>query len=151
MIDVSDSAWQWITIIHLAATWFLVGLIWIIQVVHYPSFDAIGREGYQEFQRKHMSGMGAVVGPPWLVEGISVLAVFFAAPTTGALILATIGGLLEAVVIGVTVLLSIPAHEKLTSGYDKAAHHRLVRTNWIRTVAWTARGIIAVALMATAF
>ena len=27
-----------VTLVHAAATWFLVGLIWIIQVVHYPLF-----------------------------------------------------------------------------------------------------------------
>ncbi len=150
MIDVSETAWQWITIIHVCATWFLVGLIWIIQVVHYPSFDAIGRDGYETFQRKHMTAMGAVVGPPWLVEGLAVLAVFFFAPTYSALVLATIGGVLEAVIIGVTVMRSMPAHAQLAEGYNDAAHHQLVRTNWYRTAAWTARGAIAVALLATA-
>ena len=55
--------------------------------------------------------------------------------------------LLEAVVIGVTVRASIPAHERLTHGFDADAHDRLVRTNWLRTAAWTARTVIAVVLV----
>ena len=93
--------------------------------------------------------MGLLVGPAWLVEGIAVLAVFFLAPTPTALALATVGGVLEAVVIGVTIFASIPAHERLTAGFDDAAHHRLVRSNWLRTWSWTARGVIAIVLVVT--
>lgn len=150
LIETSASSWLWVTAIHLAATWFLVGLIWVIQVVHYPSFDAIERERYGAFQQRHMNGMGAVVGLPWLIEGIAVLAVFFTAPDRTSLVLAGIGGVLEAIVIAVTVLRSIPAHERLTSGYDADAHRRLVQTNWLRTGAWSARGLIAIALVVLA-
>jgi len=94
--------------------------------------------------------MGAVVGLPWLIEGIAVLAVFFTAPDRTSLVLAGIGGVLEAIVIAVTVLRSIPAHERLTSGYDADAHRRLVQTNWLRTGAWSARGLIAIALVVLA-
>ena len=30
-------------LVHLAATWFLAGLIWVIQLVHYPLFAAVER------------------------------------------------------------------------------------------------------------
>ena len=46
-----------------------------------------------------------------------------------------------------TALLSIPAHQRLASGFDSAAHRSLVRANWIRTLAWTARGLIAMAML----
>jgi hypothetical protein len=31
-------------VIHLAVTWALLGLIWTIQVVHYPLFKDVGRD-----------------------------------------------------------------------------------------------------------
>jgi hypothetical protein len=34
-------------------------------------------------------------------------------------------------------------HNALANGFDAQAHARLVDTNWIRTLAWTARGIFA--------
>ncbi len=146
MIDLGETTWQVATIIHLAATWALVGLIWTIQVAHYPSFDAIDRDEYRRFQAAHMTKMGSLVGPPWLIEGLGVLAVFLLAPTTTTQLLAVVGGLLEAVVIAVTLRASIPAHEKLSNGFDEATMSELLRTNWWRTWAWTARGVIAVAL-----
>ena len=33
-------------IIHAAATWFMVGLIWFVQIVHYPMFANVGRDSF---------------------------------------------------------------------------------------------------------
>jgi len=47
-----------------------------------------------------------------------------------------------------TWLWQVPAHRRLEAGFDAAAHLRLTRTNWVRTAAWTARSVIALALAA---
>jgi hypothetical protein len=39
---------------------------------------------------------------------------------------------------------------RLSTGFDPVVHRRLVRTNWVRTAAWTARGAAAVAMIAVA-
>lgn len=148
MSVAADSAlWATIVIVHAGATWFLVGLIWTIQLVHYPSFSSIDPEVYRDFQQRHMHRMGQLVGLPWLVEGITVLGVFLLAPDDRVRLLAAVGGVLEIVVIAVTVRSSIPAHNSLSQGFDELAHRRLLRTNWLRTGAWTARGIIALILL----
>jgi hypothetical protein len=54
-----------------------------------------------------------------------------------------LGAVLAAVPVLVTVTLSVPAHEQLAGGFDAAAHARLVGTNWLRTLAWTAHGAVA--------
>ena len=41
-----------------------------------------------------------------------------------------------------TALLQAPIHTRLMKGFDAALVRRLIITNWIRTVAWTARGIL---------
>jgi len=41
-----------------------------------------------------------------------------------------------------TPTLQGPGHQQLTKKFDPALWRRLVRTNWIRTAAWTARGIL---------
>jgi hypothetical protein len=55
-----------------------------------------------------------------------------------------LGLALVAVVWTSTALLQVPAHRKLAAGYHAGAHRRLVRTNWVRTAAWTARGALVV-------
>ena len=41
-----------------------------------------------------------------------------------------------------TVLLQVPLHARLAAGHDEHAARRLVATNWIRTAAWTSRGVM---------
>jgi hypothetical protein len=46
-----------------------------------------------------------------------------------------------------TAVLQVPLHATLTKGYDERAIAMLVSTNWIRTVAWSARGVLALLMI----
>ena len=37
----------WVLLAHVAATLYLVGLIWVVQGVHYPLFARVGPEQAQ--------------------------------------------------------------------------------------------------------
>jgi hypothetical protein len=49
-----------------------------------------------------------------------------------------------------TALWQAPMHGRLSSGYDADLHNRLVRTNWLRTVGWTVRGGLVLAMLGAA-
>jgi hypothetical protein len=55
------------------------------------------------------------------------------------------GLVLLAVVWLSTALLQVPRHTELGGGYSTRAHRALVATNWLRTVAWSARGALVLA------
>jgi hypothetical protein len=57
------------------------------------------------------------------------------------------GAATEAVAIGTTAFVSAPLHERLNAHFDQALLKRLVATNWIRTVAWTVRAGLAIAML----
>jgi hypothetical protein len=42
-----------------------------------------------------------------------------------------------------TAFVQVPLHARLSAGFDTRAHRRLVATNWVRTLSWTARGLLA--------
>jgi hypothetical protein len=52
---------------HLAVTLFMLGVIWFVQVVHYPLFAKVGQEGFTLYSKAHSHLTGYVVGPPMLV------------------------------------------------------------------------------------
>jgi hypothetical protein len=134
----------WLPIAHAAATLYMVGLIWFVQIVHYPLFASVGEPGFPAYERQHVRRTGRVVVVPMLVElGTAVAMVGCAG---GAL--AGLGLVLLAVIWGSTWLWQVPAHRRLEGGFDAATHRRLVRTNWVRAVAWSARGLIALVLLA---
>ena len=128
---------------QVAVTWSLVGLIWTIQVVHYPLMSRVGEARFAEYQREHMRRITWLVGPLMLAEVGLALALWMRAATPNEERLGWIGALLLLVIWGATAAFSVPAHGRLEAGFDENAHARLVATNWIRTGAWTLRGALA--------
>ena len=137
-------------IVHLAATLAMVGLIWFVQVVHYPLFGAVGADEFTVYERDHQRRTAWVVGPFMAVEGTAALAVVVWPMGQLGRGLPLAGLVLLAVIHASTVFLQVPAHRHLSSGYDQAVVTRLVATNWIRTVSWSARGAMAAAMLVVA-
>ena len=135
---------------HLVSTLVLVGVIWTVQVVHYPLMALVGEDRFVAYEAAHSPRMAAVVMIPWTVQGLTTLGLLVARPAgvPGALVL--IAATAAAVPVIVTVVASVPAHVALGSGFDPAVHRRLVRTNWIRTFAWTVHAPVAVAILVSA-
>lgn len=131
-----------IFILQLASTWFLVGLIWTIQVVHYPLFAGVGEDRFTAYEASHARLITLVVGPAMLLEAATTLLFIAIRPAGAPVWAAWLGLALLAIVWGSTALLQIPAHGRLAEGFDASVHAGLVGTNWIRTIAWTARGVL---------
>lgn len=132
-----------IVVRHSGATLCMTGLIWCVQVVHYPLKSAVGGEFFVTYQAHHMRRAGWVVGPPMLVEGLTS-GWLVLAPPEGVPWAAAVSGLgLLIVIWGATAVFSVPGHARLSVGFDPVVHRRLVRTNWIRTVGWTGRSAVA--------
>ena len=123
-----------------ASTWSLVGLIWFVQGVHYPLMRQVGDTGFKEYESLHMSRTTWIVAPLMLTELGTNLLLFWRPGIFDAGLLA-VGLLLIAVIWLSTYFLQVPQHQRLSKGFNALAHRRLVMTNWIRTFAWTARGI----------
>lgn len=136
-----------VLIAQVLASVGMFGVIWTIQLVHYPLMAHIPATAFVAYERRHTKAIALIVGPLMAVEGLCVLVVFFARPSGIPFWLSLIGGIAEAVAIGTTAFVSAPLHGRLENGFDTALLSRLILTNWIRTIAWTARGIIAVAML----
>ena len=134
-------------VIHLAATLFMVGLIWTIHYVHYPLFAYVGESTYASFQAAHVERIGKLLFVPWLTEGITligVLALAFLGTHKVLRVPAVINGAAMAVVLVISGFWSAPAHAKLADGFDTSIHDQLMTVNLIRTLAWTVCGICAI-------
>lgn len=130
------------------STWFMVGLIWFVQIVHYPLMGEVSTDAFPAYAKAHQRRTTWVVGPVMLIELSSAL-LLVRAPRgefTGTL-LPWIGVALLVLIWASTFAVQVPLHARLASGFDRAVWHRLVATNWLRTIAWTVRGIIALLLL----
>ena len=129
-------------LVHAAATWALVGLIWLIQLVHYPGFGRVGADAFAGYEAFHTRAITPLVGVLMLAEGLTALLLLGAAFTATERLALGIGLGLIALVWLHTALIAVPLHGRLASGADAEAIGRLVATNWVRTLAWTARGLL---------
>jgi len=141
---MNDTLFKLILLSNVVATLYMVGLIWCIQIVHYPLFAHVGTEGFAAYEAAHSRLITPVVGLPMLVELVTAgLLLFVRPPAIG--LTDTVAGVVLVVVIWLsTIFLQVPQHTILSSGFDPAAHQFLVQSNWIRTLAWSARGVLVV-------
>lgn len=136
-----------VVVAHLVSTVFLTGMIWTIQVVHYPLFSLVGPERFPAYESAHSARITAVIALPWAVQGLTTLALLLAPPAGLPRALIWVAAVLAALPVVVTVVASVPAHGVLGDGFDAAAHARLVTTNWLRTAAWTAHTAVAIGML----
>ena len=127
-------------LLHLAATWALVGLIWTVQLVQYPGFLLVGRPDFAAYHEHHASRITWIVGPLMGTEGLTGLALFWADVPGLSTPFLTAGFALIVLNAAWTAFVAVPLHGSL-GGRAEANKRRLVTTNWVRTAAWSARGV----------
>lgn len=127
-----------IVVIELVVAAVLTGLIWTIQLVHYPLFASVGTAEFPAYEAAHTQAITVLVGPLMVAEVALAIAALSLAPSWAR----GVAGGLVVVIWASTALVSVPLHAKLAPAFDAAAHASLVTTNWVRTAAWTTRTAI---------
>lgn len=127
-------------LLNFALAAYLTGVIWVVQLVTYPALLLVGKAEFPRYHAAHTRGMGWVVGAPMVAElALAAWLAWAAYPTWGAG--RALGQLALVVAVWLaTFFIAVPFHNRLeASGYDYVALDGLVRTNWLRTLAWTVR------------
>lgn len=134
----------WLLIINLSVTAALFGLIWVVQLVHYPGFAFIDARDFHAFHSLHTRNISFFVAPLMIAELILAMAL---------VIIFSFGSLfwlhliLTLALWGSTFFIQVPIHARLASGKDKNIIRRLTITNWIRTLLWTLKFFLALYLI----
>lgn len=133
---------DWVLVAQAIVTFYMTGLIWFVQVVHYPLMNCVDREIFAIYHRAHSRRTSWAVGPPMLVEGVTALATTVHPSTDVPQWQAWLGLALVALIWISTAAIQVPLHRQLAGGFGTAAHRRLVATNWIRVASWSARTVL---------
>ena len=126
---------------NLAVSSMLLTLIWLVQVLHYPSFRFIDAKNFVSFELFHKASISSIVMPLMAAE-VLILALMIFQHLNSIPLLTSLG--LVVLVWLVTVIYSIPCHEELSFGAKPEVIERLISTNWVRTLAWTFKFFISV-------
>ena len=133
--------------VQLAASGVMLGTIWIVQRLVYPTFATIPEHAWREHHDTHSSRITPIVLPAMAIELAAATWLAIARPPglpTG-LIVANVA--LAAVTWALTAHISARRHMPLGSSYDPVMCARLVSTNRARTLVWSIRVPVCVALM----
>lgn len=129
-------------VVNAASAWCMTGIGWFVQSVHYPLFPYARGEDWTEFHAAHSRRTALVVGIPWAAQGCSALAILVAQPAGVSWWLPWVAVGLAGISVAGTLAFALPAHSQLAFDFSEAPHRRLLRTGWIRTLAWTGAGVV---------
>jgi hypothetical protein len=116
--------------------------------VHYPLFVRVGSPFFEKYESEHTRRMARLLAIPAGLEVATGLALVWMRPEGLSLTPVLIGGALLAITWVTTAVVQVPLHNRLQAGHDRSAVLRLVRSNWLRTGLWTARGALVTSMLA---
>ena len=129
---------------QIASTWFMTGLIWFVQVVHYPLYDRIGAQNFCIYERDHCALTTMVVAPVMVVELFSAILLVVARPKSLGLTEVLSGLLLLGIIWISTLFIADNYHGQLSTGFSGEPYKALLAANWLRTVCWSLRGALVI-------
>lgn len=134
-----------ILIIHIVSTIFMTGLCWFVQIVHYPLFRIIENNKFPAYERKNAI-TGFITVPVMIIELISGLISLYNYQDN----LHLLNIVLLSFIWLSTMIFQVPIHLKLMQVASPKLITKVIKTNWIRTLSWTARTLLLSYLIWTA-
>ncbi|MEM0991986.1 MAG: hypothetical protein AAGI49_03075 [Bacteroidota bacterium] len=135
-----------IFLLQLFATIFMTGLIWMVQIVHYPLMDGVSNDLFVAYEARHTQTITWVVLPMMLLElGTAILLALNPTTFPAKYLIAAL--ILLLLIWASTFFIQVPLHGQLSNNFNLDTHRKLVSSNWIRTILWTIRSFILLYLL----
>lgn len=123
----------------------MCGLIWFVQMVHYPLFARTDTTASPDYADENQRRTAPVVIPPMLVEAATATLIAINPPPAIGRPAALTGLAMVAALWLSTLLVQMPLHARLKHvGHTPETVTALVKSNWARTILWSARAVLAV-------
>jgi len=140
-----------ILIAQAVASGMMAGIIWFVQVVHYPLFAGVDGPASAGYARENQGRTAWVVLPPMMVEAVAA-AWLVARPLPAIGRGPALAGLGMVGLLWLSTLaVQMPLHGRLArDGHARTTVNSLVLSNWPRTILWTGRAVLAAWMLAAA-
>ena len=133
-----------ILLINIFSAFFATGLIWTIQLVHYPSMRFVSRDKFELFHSFHQLRISIIAMPLMAIELITTIILFMQNIENESSLIFKINLIIVTLIWFSTFFIQVPLHQKLSKGKKTSLIDKLVLTNWFRTVLWTLRSILII-------
>ena len=127
----------------------MTGLLWLVQIVHYPMFEGLAESQFVGWHEFHSRRISTIVAPLMVFDLLASAALSYLLRSP----LSYFATGLTVFVWLTTFLVSVPLHTKLGGASEKSQAlkaqliARLVSTNWLRTSAYSLKLIVLAVLI----
>ena len=123
---------------NLIVSAILLGLILVIQFVHYKSFKFIDTDKFVDFHKFHTKNISFLVIPLMITEAVTSITICYFYFS----LLSLTNLVLVALIWITTLLLQVPSHNKLSTGKSISEINKLLAGNMIRVYLWSFKVIV---------
>ena len=131
---------------HVATTLAMACVVWYVQLVHYPGFARVPPEAFAAYETENVRLTSLAVGPIMALEAATGLLLLWRRPPGVGRASCLVGAALLGCLWLSTALVQLPLQVALSGGFDPELHAALMRSNWTRTLCWTARGVVVLSM-----
>ena len=141
----------WIFLAYVCLSLYDLGMTWVLQLMHYPLYHNVGAAEFSDYIRtNNQRAVVPAILPAIATLGMSLLMLWQRPPAV------TTTTAWFAVILNLVVMLSTAIWQgrlhalPAASGKSTVTIDLLLRTNWIRTLAFSVQGLLAIRLLVSA-
>lgn len=136
--------------LQLAASGVMLGVIWVVQLLVYPTFCTVSAEAWRTHHDSHSARITPIVLPAMAIELLAATLLAISRPAALPTSLVAANLVLAVATWVMTAYVAWRFHGPLGRAHDATTCARLVRANWGRTIVWSARVPVCVLLVLAA-
>ena len=121
--------------LNVAVSWGLLLLIWLVQVIIYPSFRSIPNKAFVHYHRWYVVRIGLFVFPLMMAE---IVLIYYFTRTYHLNLYVALGVVMIVVVWLSTIFIQVPMHRKISKEKNNVLIEKLIKTNWRDCLLWRA-------------
>ena len=141
---------SFIFLFNLVLSFIALGLIWTIQLVHYPSMQYIPKDRFPEYHNFHSIRISILAIPLMFAELVTSIILLYQNLNNAIQTIFIVNLILVLLIWLSTFLIQVPLHNVLSKEKNTEKLSKLIFSNWIRTILWTARSILMILFLAFA-
>ena len=141
---------SFIFLFNLVLSFIALGLIWTIQLVHYPSMKYIPKDRFPEYHNFHSIRISILAIPLMFAELVTSIILLYQNLNNAIQTIFIVNLILVLLIWLSTFLIQVPLHNVLSKEKNTEKLSKLIFSNWIRTILWTARSILMILFLAFA-
>lgn len=136
-----------VVLINACSSLYLTGIIWYVQIAHYPLFPITGKELFGLYETSLITRTAVATAPIMVLELVGGIWLLFVEVPEISFTLRIVGFVLIALLWLITGFVQLPLHANLTMGFNERLFQLVITTNWIRVILWSTRTAVVVMML----